>query len=119
MPVAVVVVACSRAVPETRDPHTGRPLDLTGAAVAVVTLASATWALTEAGVRGWTDGSVLAAGSVVVLLLWVYYTSQIVLVGAEFTRLHADRDRGVVPAETFAEPVGPPPGSVEAQEPVA
>jgi len=69
--------------------------------------------------RGSTASSYGAAGSVVVLLLWVYYTSQIVLVGAEFTRLHADRDRGVVPAETFAEPVGPPPGSAEAQAPVA
>jgi membrane protein len=27
-----------------------------------------------------------AAGSVVILLLWVYYSSQIVLLGAEFTR---------------------------------
>lgn len=60
-----------------------------------------------------------AAGSVLVLLLWVYYSSQIVLVGAEFTRLHADRARGPVPTETFAEAVGPPPGSVEASEPVA
>jgi membrane protein len=33
-----------------------------------------------------------AAGSVVILLLWVYYSSQIVLIGAEFTRLYADRD---------------------------
>jgi membrane protein len=32
-----------------------------------------------------------AAGSVVVLLLWVYYSSQIVLIGAEFTRLYAER----------------------------
>ena len=32
-----------------------------------------------------------AAGSVVVLLLWVYYSSQIVLIGAEFTRLYAAR----------------------------
>ena len=72
VPVAVVVVACSRAVPETRDPHTGRPLDLTGAAVAVVTLASATWALTEAGVRGWTDGAVLAAGAVAVVGVVVF-----------------------------------------------
>jgi membrane protein len=66
-----------------------------------------------------TASSYGAAGSVLVLLLWVYYSSQIVLVGAEFTRIHADRERGTVPAETFAEPVGPPPGSVEAQEPVA
>lgn len=69
--------------------------------------------------QGSTASSYGAAGSVVVLLLWVYYSSQIVLVGAEFTRLHADRERGTVPAETFAEPVGPPPGSVEAREPVA
>lgn len=66
-----------------------------------------------------TASSYGAAGSVVVLLLWVYYSSQIVLVGAEFTRLHADRERGTVPAEAFAEPVGPPPGSAEAREPVA
>ena len=33
-----------------------------------------------------------AAGSVVVLLLWVYYSAQIVLIGAEFTRLYAGRD---------------------------
>jgi membrane protein len=44
-----------------------------------------------------------AAGSVVLLLLWVYYTSQIVLVGAEFTRLYADRTRGHVPISEFAE----------------
>jgi membrane protein len=33
-----------------------------------------------------------AAGSVVILLLWVYYSAQIVLIGAEFTRLYAERD---------------------------
>jgi membrane protein len=32
-----------------------------------------------------------AAGSLVVILLWVYYTSQIVLFGAEFTRFYAIR----------------------------
>ena len=30
-----------------------------------------------------------ATGSIVILLLWVYYSSQIVLFGAEFTRAHA------------------------------
>ncbi len=50
-----------------------------------------------------TASSYGAAGSVVVLLLWVYYTSQIVLVGAEFTRLYADRTRGPVPASEFAQ----------------
>jgi len=49
-----------------------------------------------------TASSYGAAGSVLVLLLWVYYTSQIVLVGAEFTRLYALRTRGPVPASPFA-----------------
>jgi membrane protein len=35
-----------------------------------------------------------AAGSVVVLLLWVYYSSQIILFGAEFTRAWVELDGG-------------------------
>ncbi len=62
VPVAVLVVVCARtAVPESRDPHAARGLDLAGAAIAVASLATATWALTEAGPRGWTDADVLAA----------------------------------------------------------
>ena len=34
-----------------------------------------------------------AAGSVMILLLWVYYSCQIVLLGAEFTRVYAERTR--------------------------
>jgi membrane protein len=34
-----------------------------------------------------------AAGSIVIVLLWVYYSSQVVLFGAEFTRVYA-RQRG-------------------------
>lgn len=50
-----------------------------------------------------------AAGSVLVLLLWVYYSSQILLLGAEFTRLYAQRLRGArVPPSPFAERTGPP-----------
>lgn len=30
-----------------------------------------------------------AAASLVVILIWIYYTSQIVLIGAEFTHRHA------------------------------
>jgi membrane protein len=44
-----------------------------------------------------------AAGSVVVLLLWVYYSSQIVLLGAEFTRVHAQRERSRPQPQPFAE----------------
>ena len=38
------------------------------------------------------------AGSIVVLLIWVYYSAQIVLFGAEFTKLYADR---------FGQPIEP------------
>jgi membrane protein len=37
-----------------------------------------------------TASSYGAVGSVVVLLLWVYYSAQILLIGAEFTRLYAE-----------------------------
>ena len=44
-----------------------------------------------------------AAGSVMILLLWVYYSCQILLLGAEFTRAYAQR-HGTKPApESFAE----------------
>jgi EmrB/QacA subfamily drug resistance transporter len=68
VPVAAVVVVCTRAaVPESRDPHAVRGLDLVGAALAVVSLGAATWALTEAGPRGWTDPAVIGAGIVAAL----------------------------------------------------
>ena len=40
-----------------------------------------------------------AAGSLVLVLLWVYYSAQILLYGAEFTQVYANRigDR-IVPA---------------------
>jgi membrane protein len=51
-----------------------------------------------------TSSSYGAAGSVVLLLLWVYYSAQVFLIGAEFTRLHAQH-RGVhAPCQDFAEP---------------
>ena len=38
-----------------------------------------------------------AAGSVVVLLVWVYYSAQVILLGAEFTRVYAEHRRGSAP----------------------
>jgi len=32
-----------------------------------------------------------AAGSIMILLLWVYYTAQILFLGAEFTQVYANR----------------------------
>jgi EmrB/QacA subfamily drug resistance transporter len=68
VPVAAVAIVCARAaVPETRDVHSGGRLDVGGAAYAVVGLAAVTWALTEAGPRGWGDVTVLGASTVAVL----------------------------------------------------
>lgn len=39
-----------------------------------------------------------AAGSVVVLLVWVYYSAQVLLLGAEFTRVYAEHREGKTPA---------------------
>jgi len=44
-----------------------------------------------------------AAGSVMILLLWVYYSCQILLLGAEFTRVYAQRDGTKPDPESFAE----------------
>jgi EmrB/QacA subfamily drug resistance transporter len=65
VPVAALVVICALAsVPETRDPHAARGLDVVGAGLAVVSLGAATWALTEAGTRGWTDSAVVVAEAI-------------------------------------------------------
>lgn len=52
--------------------------------------------------RSTTASSYGAAGSVVVLLLWIYYSSQIVLLGAEFTRAWVEGTRGQPQPEAYA-----------------
>jgi membrane protein len=43
-----------------------------------------------------------AAGSLVVLLLWVYYSAQIIFLGAEFTAVYAERyGSGIIPKSKF------------------
>jgi len=70
IPVAALAIVCAgAAVPESRDPHATSAIDTRGAALAVAGLAAATWSLTEAGPRGWTDAAVLAAGGVGVAIL--------------------------------------------------
>jgi EmrB/QacA subfamily drug resistance transporter len=72
VPIAALVTVCAvAAVPETRDPHPGA-LDVIGAACATVGLATATWALTEAGPRGWTDPSVLLAAALAVAASYAF-----------------------------------------------
>jgi membrane protein len=43
-----------------------------------------------------------AAGSVIVILVWVYYSAQIILLGAEFTREYVDTFGRRPPPEEFA-----------------
>ncbi|RYY18764.1 MAG: ribonuclease BN, partial [Sphingobacteriaceae bacterium] len=41
-----------------------------------------------------------AAGSLIVILVWIYYTSAILYFGAEFTRVYAeDYGHKIIPAE--------------------
>jgi membrane protein len=49
-----------------------------------------------------------SAGSLVVILLWVYYSSQLVLFGAEFTAVYADRYGSRVRPKPDAEAVSEP-----------
>jgi membrane protein len=57
------------------------------------------------GTRG-VSSSYGAAGSVIVILVWVYYSSQIILLGAEFTREYAAEFGRRVRPEEFAEDDG-------------
>jgi membrane protein len=71
-----------------------------GAAMTAMFFGIGKWALglyLSSGAAGSAYG---AASSLITLLLWVYYSSQILLFGAEFTQVYADRaGRGVEPAE--------------------
>ncbi|MDB5881503.1 MAG: putative rane protein [Ramlibacter sp.] len=54
------------------------------------------------GKSGMTE-SFAAAGSLVVLLAWVYYAAQIFLLGAEFTKVHADENGSRKAAKAMAQ----------------
>ncbi len=55
-----------------------------------------------------------AASSLVIILVWIYYSSQIFLLGAEFTKVWAAHHGS---AEAFAARVAPAPGSLPPQTP--
>jgi membrane protein len=50
--------------------------------------------------RSSTASSYGVAGSVMILLLWVYYSAQVILLGAELTRLYAEHRLGRSPPPT-------------------
>lgn len=72
LPVAAAVVACTRAVPETRGRSGEGRLDARGAAIAAACLALGTWALVEAGRRGWGDAAVVGGVVVSAVLAGVF-----------------------------------------------
>ena len=46
-----------------------------------------------------------AAGSLVVILLWIYYSAQVVFFGAEFTKVYSRRFGAVVVPDKLAVPL--------------
>lgn len=53
-------------------------------------------------VRGSTASAYGAAGSLAALLIWVYYTAQIVFFGAEFTKAYAKHCEGTIQPDSMA-----------------
>lgn len=62
-----------------------------GALVTALLFAAGRWAISFYLGRAGVGSAYGAAGSLVVLLVWVYYSAQILLLGAEFTRLVGQR----------------------------
>ena len=71
-----------------------------GAAITAIFFAIGKWALGLYLGSGSAASAYGAASSLITLLLWVYYSSQILLFGAEFTQVYACRaGQGVAPDE--------------------
>jgi membrane protein len=54
--------------------------------------------------KGGIGTSYGAAGSVIIMIVWVYYSSQILFLGAEFTKVYTNRRKPYVEAAENAEP---------------
>jgi membrane protein len=71
-----------------------------GAVMTAIFFGIGKWALGLYLSSGAAGSSYGTASSLITLLLWVYYSSQILLFGAEFTQVYSDRaGRGVEPSE--------------------
>ena len=102
VPVAVAVVLCSKSIPETRDEHDTQ-LDVRGAAIAVVTLATMTLVLTESRPRGWGDpvvviGAIVVVGGIVGFVLHIQRAASPLVP----PQLFADRTFTTTNVATFA-----------------
>ncbi len=84
-----------------------------GAALTALLFVAGKWAIGLYIGRSSVASPFGAAGSLVVLLLWVYYSAQIFLLGAEFTWVYAKRYGSLqqAPAETAPPPPPSPPAS--------
>src|SRR6266567_5618592 len=49
-----------------------------------------------------------AAGSLVIVLMWVYYSAQLFFLGAEFTKVYTEKFGSQFAAKLQVSPVGPP-----------
>jgi len=71
-----------------------------GAVITAIFFGVGKWALALYLTSGAAGSAYGAASSLITLLLWVYYSSQILLFGAEFTQVYASHaGRGLKPAK--------------------
>ena len=71
-----------------------------GATITAILFAIGKWALGLYLASGSAASAYGAASSLITLLLWVYYSAQILLFGAEFTQVYAcEAGRGIKPGE--------------------
>lgn len=73
-----------------------------GAAITALLFALGKWALGLYLGSGAAASAYGAASSLITLLLWIYYSSQILLVGAEFTQVYADHFGAKVVPDEYA-----------------
>lgn len=81
-----------------------------GAGVTAVLFTIGKWAVSFYLSRSAPASTYGAAGSLIIILLWVYYSAQILLLGAEFTQVYANRygsslqpERGAIPLAQAAQ----------------
>lgn len=78
-----------------------------GGVVTAVLFLIGNWLLSLYLSRGAVAGAYGAAGTLVVILLWVFVSSQIVLIGAEFTKVYARRNGDRIVPDPHAVPRRP------------
>ena len=76
-----------------------------GAAMTAILFAIGKWALGLYLGSGTAASAYGAASSLITLLLWIYYSSQILLFGAEFTQVYANRFGAKVKPDKYAVPI--------------